>query len=300
MLANKNVSSQPNVSRLAILACGAATLLLLSGCEKKAEGQVAAVVDGDEVTLQEVNGELQNVGEVEGEQGQMMRNAALQSVIDRHLVAGLARKDGLDQSPEYILRRQKMEESLLAQMLLEKELRNQKAPSPAEIDQFIASNPQAFSGRTVFALDQIIFPMSKRKDIIPALESAKTMAEVATTLNRLGVNFQRGNNQADSGNMPPLLFEKIKTMGASEPLIIPAGPNLTVIQVKDSKEAPIVGETARQVAQQAYRRQAIGKALQARLETAKKGAKIEYQEGFAAPEKPSVPATGRPAAVPAG
>ena len=45
--------------RRGALAIGAAALLLsLSACEKKAEGQVVAVVNGDEITAQEVNGEL--------------------------------------------------------------------------------------------------------------------------------------------------------------------------------------------------------------------------------------------------
>lgn len=268
--------------RLAALACGAGSLLLLSACDKKAEGQVVAVVNGEEVTAQEVNAELQNAAAPEGEEGQMMRNAALARVIDRRLVADLAREDGLVDSPDFILRQQKMEDTLLAQMLFEKAARNQKAPSASQLDQFIAQNPQAFGQRTVFAIDQIVFPTPQRKDVIPALAGAKTMDEVASTLNRLGVKFQRGNVQADSANMPPQLFTRVKEVGSSEPFIIPSGPTVTVGYILDSRAVPVTGPEARQMAQQAYQRQEVTKAVQSRLEAAKKAAEIEYQSGFKA------------------
>lgn len=285
--------------RVAALACAGASLLVLSGCGKKAEGQVVAIANGDEITAQEVNGELQNVPQAEGAQGQAIRNAALQRVIERRLVADLARKDGLADSPEFILRKQKNEEALLAQMLYEKAARNFKAPSAAQVDQFIAANPQAFGSRTLFAIDQIVFPTPPREDVVKALTPAKTMGEVASTLNRLGIKFQRGNVQADSANMPRQIFDRINSEGSKEPFIVPAGPTVTVGQVMEKKAVALTGENARQLAQQAYQRQEIAKGLQTRLDAARKEAKIEYQSGFTAPPTPgasAAPAAPAPAA----
>jgi peptidyl-prolyl cis-trans isomerase C len=285
------------------LACVAAPLLFLSACDKNAEGQVVAIANGDEITAQEVNAELENVTVAEGEQGQMMRNAALARVIDRRLIADLAREEGLEDSPDYILRKQKMEENLLAQMMFEKTARNQKAPTASQLDQFIARNPQAFGERTVFEIDQIVFPTPERQDVIPALASAKTMDQVASTLNRLGVKFERGNVQADSANLAPQLFARIKQLGSSEPFIIPGGPTVTVGYILQSRPAPVTGPQARQIAQQAYQRQEVTKAVQSRLDAAKKAAKIEYQSGFKALPTGDAAGAGsaakQPAAAPA-
>lgn len=286
--------------RCALIIGGAIALLGLSGCDKKAEGQVVAVVNGDEVTSQEVNGEL-GAAAAQGEPDQQMRNVALGRLIDRRLLADVARDDGVENSPEYILRKRNLEENLLVQMMGEKLARDNKQPTAQQIDQLISQNPQAFADRTVYALDQIVFPTPARNDIVTALTPAKTMAEVVSTLNRFGVKFQRGNNTIDSANLPPQVFAQFKRVGTSEPLIIPAGGAVSVAMIVESKPAPVTGPAARQVAGNAYAKQEVEKGLKAKLDAARKAAKLEYQTGFSAPPSPGVPAAPAPvkAAAPA-
>lgn len=284
-------------ARRALLAIGGAVALLgLSGCDKKAEGQVVAVVNGDEVTAQEINGEL-GAAAAQGEPDQQMRNVALARLIDRRLLADVARKEGVENSPEYILRKRNMEENLLVQMMGEKLSRDNKQPTAQQIDQLIAENPQAFADRTVFALDQIVFQMPARRDILDALTPAKTMDQVVSTLNRFGVKFQRGNNTIDSANLPPPVFAQFKRVGTSEPMIIPAGGAVSVAMIREAKPAPVTGAAARQVATNAYAKQQVEKGLKAKLDTARKEAEIEYQTGFSAPPTPG--AAPAPAASPA-
>jgi peptidyl-prolyl cis-trans isomerase C len=151
-----------SIRRVALTMGAAAALLGLSGCDKKAEGQVVAIVNGDEITAQEVNGEL-GAAAAQGEPNQQMRNVALARLVDRRLLADVAREEGLDRSPDFILRQRTMEEGLLVQMMGEKLARDKKQPTAQQIDQMIAENPQAFADRTVFALDQIVFQMPPRR-----------------------------------------------------------------------------------------------------------------------------------------
>lgn len=285
-------------ARRCVLALGGAVVLFgLSGCDKKAEGQVVAVVNGNEVTAQEVNGEL-GAAAAQGEPDQQMRNVALSRLIDRRLLADVAREEGVENSPEYILRQRNLEENLLVQLMGEKLARDNKQPTAQQIDKLIAENPQAFAERTVFALDQIVFPMPARNDVVTALTPAKTMAEVVSTLNRFGVKFQRGNNTVDSANLPPQVFAQFKRVGTSEPMIIPAGGAVSVAMIVESKPAPVTGPAARQVATNAYAKQEVEKSLKAKLDAARKAAEIEYQTGFSAPPTPGAPAAA-PAASPA-
>lgn len=291
-----------SVRRSAMTIGAAVALLGLSGCDKKAEGQVVAVVNGDEVTAQEVNGEL-GAAAAQGEPDQQMRNVALNRLIDRRLLAGVASDEGLDSSPDYILRKRNIEENLLVQMMGEKLARDIKPPTPQQINQMIAENPQAFADRTVFALDQIIFPMPPRRDVFDALTPAKTMGEVVAALNKFGIKFQRGNNTIDSANLPPPVFQQFKRVGTSEPMVIPAGRAVTVAMITQSEAAPVSGPTARTVATNAYTKREVEKALKAKLDAARKNGKIEYQTGFSAPDQKNAAGapsgTAAPAAAPA-
>ena len=54
--------------------------IFLAGCDKQPEGQVVAVVNGDEITLQELNAELGNVELPEGAAKDEIRNQALDNM----------------------------------------------------------------------------------------------------------------------------------------------------------------------------------------------------------------------------
>ena len=273
--------------RTTAMVCSLAALATLAGCDRKPEGQVVAVVNGQEVTIQEVNGELQNAPKLEGDEGKKIQNMALERVVDRQLLADAAKKDGIESSPEYVLRKKKLDEGLLVQMLGEKLARDLKQPSAQDIQNVINSNPQAFADRTIFAVDQIVFPTPERKDVLAAMSPAKTMDDVVATLNRFGIKFQRGNNQIDSAQLPPEMFQQMKKVGSSEPLIVPTGPTVAVVMIKATKPAPITGDNAKAIANQMFVKQSVGKEMKDRLDQAKKDAKIEYQSGFGAPATPS-------------
>lgn len=291
-----SLSASSNILRRGLLFGTLAASLALAACgDKKPEGQVVAVVDGDEITSQEVNGTL-GAAAAQGEPDQQVRNAALGQLVDRRLLAKAAREDGVENSPEYILRKRQMEENLLIQMMGEKLMRDNQKPSAQQINALITENPQAFADRTVFALDQIVFAAPARPDVLQALQPVKSMAEAVTVLNTRGIKFQRGNNTIDSANLPPQVFAQFKRVGSSEPLIIPAGGAVTVATIVDSKLTPVTGQAARELAQGAYAKREVAKIMKARVDAARKAAKIQYQSGFAAPAQPGAPAGAAPAA----
>jgi len=68
-----------------ILALGLA--VLSSACDKKAEGQTVAVVNGEEITAAELNAELASARLPEGMSQKDARARVLQAIVDRRLVA---------------------------------------------------------------------------------------------------------------------------------------------------------------------------------------------------------------------
>lgn len=272
-----------------MLALGGA--LLLTACGSKPSGQVAAKVDGDEITSTELNAELQGVQVPKGADTKALQREALKRVIDRKLLANAAREDNLDQSPEFVVRRQQLEDALLVQLLTQKIARGLKAPTPAAISDYMAKNPNMFAGRAVLAVDQIRFPTPTQDAYLKQLGTAHSMAEVIATLDRLGIKYQRANGQIDTAQMPEQMLEQIRKLPPGEPFVVPTGQFVVVSLVTGSKPAPAMdSEIVRQAATNGVKNTLLGDALKARLDAEQKAAKIEYQPGFAPTKAGAAPA----------
>ena len=95
----------------------AGAALILAGCDKEPEGQVAAVVNGDEITLQEINAEIASANVPAGTDAKQLQRQALNRIVERRLLAQSAREDGLDKTPEYLIRSRQVDDALLVQLL---------------------------------------------------------------------------------------------------------------------------------------------------------------------------------------
>src|SRR3546814_20624863 len=71
----------------------ARSIIALAACDKEPTGQVAAVVNGDEITLQEINAELGNTAIPEGVDKKVVQQAALERIVERRLLAQAARDE---------------------------------------------------------------------------------------------------------------------------------------------------------------------------------------------------------------
>lgn len=257
--------------------------LAMTACNKEATGQVAAVVNGDEITLQEINAEVGNAPVPEGVDKKLVQQAALQRILERRLLAQAAKGDGLNKSPEYLLRERQLQDALLVQLMGQKMERSLKVPSQQEIDKFIAENPVQFGERKIYSVDRIQFALPKDLGAIKALENDHSMAEVATRLDQLGIKFRRDNAQMDSAQIGAERLKQIQALPAGEPFVVPENGVVTVGIITGERAEPVPAADARPMAVQAIRNKQLGESLQQRLKQARAEADIEYQPGFAPP-----------------
>jgi EpsD family peptidyl-prolyl cis-trans isomerase len=267
----------------------ALAMVALSGCKREATGQVAAVVNGDEITLQEVNQEIGQVELPKNIDRKAVQQAALQKIIDRRLVAQAARKEGIDKEPEYLIRQRQIDELLLIQMMGQKASHAQRMPDTAAIDKYVADHPTQFGDRTVYALDRVQFAIPANPGLLQSLKADHSMDAVIARLNAAGITFQHSAGQLDSAMVPPLMMTRIKALPAGEPFAVPENGMVTVAVVTQSKPAPLASADARPIALKMMLNDELGKVLDQRIKTARAAAKIDYQAGFA-PTKPMVAA----------
>jgi peptidyl-prolyl cis-trans isomerase C len=262
----------------------------LAGCSKKPTDQVVAIVNGEEISLPELNAELGNAQVPAGVDKKMVQQQLLQRLVDRRLLAQAAKEQGLDRDPAFIVEQRRVNESLLVEKLAKRTNDTIPVPTAADIDKFIAGNPSLFAGRQLYSVDQIAFATPADPTQLKALEPAKTMAEVAGVLQQLGIKFQRANRVVDSATVPPEQMQKITSLPKGEPFVVPSNGQVTVNVIVGGKAEPLPETQSRAMAVRALRSQSLAKLGEARLKEARTKAKIDYQTGFAPPAKPGAPA----------
>jgi len=275
-----------------MLITGASALLLLvGGCEKKVGGQVVAVVNGEEVTQQEVNAELQAANIPASADKKAIMAQVVQQIVDRKLLVQKAKAEGLDKSPNYLEQLRRGEDALIINLLTTKAAKGVSLPDSAAVDKFIAENPTLFSQRKRYTLDQISFAQPTDQTVLRQLEPAHSLEAVAATLSAAGIQFTRGSGEIDSAMLPPPVAAKIAALPAGEPFVAPDKGRIVASVITATTPAPTPEAQARPAALELLRRQALGTAMQKQLDAARASAKVTYQPGFAPPKTPAAGAT---------
>lgn len=274
----------------AMLVALAVTPFFLAGCQKQATGQVAAVVNGDEVTLQEVNAEIAGAQIPASADKQVVQRAALQQIVDRRLLASAARDGGMNKTAEYLIQQRKLDDVLLIQLLSQQIAKTIKVPTAAEADKFITTNPWMFADRQILTFQRIRFPAQAGDATIKALIPIHAMDGIAAKLTTLNIPFQRDDPKIDTAILGKPMLDRVNSLPQGEPLIVPEGDVVSVYVKSSGSPAPLIGDQARPLAVRAIRDTALNAELKKRMDAAKAAAQIKYQSGFG-PASPAAPAT---------
>lgn len=258
-----------------------AAFIALHACSSEPTGQVVAVVNGEEITQQELNAEIAELPAPPVGDKEAIRRQILQQIIDRRLMAQVAKEDGLDRDPMYVIRERRLKEELLVQMYGVKTADTVRVPDASSVKKYLADNPGKFSQRTAYLVDQISFDFPSDPKILKALEADKSLADVEETLKSFKVDYAKGANSMDSGNIPTPVLNQILALPAGEPFIIPMQGKVVVSVITGRQPVPTTEQQASPMAAQTMRAESIGKVLRTRLDEAKAKANITYQDGLA-------------------
>ncbi len=271
--------------RVGLAVAAVAMLPLVAGCEKKAQGQVVAVVNGLEITQQELNAELEAARIPDGADKKAAMAQLLQRVIDRKLLVSKAKADGLDQSPSYLGQVARAQDAILIDLLAARKAKTVPVPDAAAAQKFIAGNPALFGQRKRYALDQIAFSPPNDPALGKKLGAAQTMAEIEAALKAANIQFVRGTAALDTAALPPEAAQKIASLKPGEPFLVPQNGQVVASVIRGAEAVPVAEQQAIPAATQLLRRQEVEAAMKKDLDAERAKAKIEYQPGFAPPAK---------------
>lgn len=227
----------------------AASVLALTACSSDKEaptGQVVATVDGDEITLAELNAEMAGLPP-EAAESPSVRQGVLESIVARRLLAQKAKADKLDQQPSAAILEKRARESVLAELVTENVRKSVPKPSDEEARRYIAENPYTFDQRRIFLVDQIIVESAKPEQV-KALEPLNTMDEVANYLTQNKIRFNKTVGVIDAVMIGPKGAEQIAGLPANEVFITPDARTIRVNKIRETRVEPITGDTALRLA----------------------------------------------------
>lgn len=260
-------------------------IALLAGCNKQPGGQVVAVVNNDEVTVQELNAEAQAAQLPATSASDKQAVAALlQRVVDRNLLADYARREGLDRGPDYVARKRQMDQALLADLAVRKLSGGSPNPTSAEVEAYITSNPLLFAERQQLKLDQIRFPTPPQADVLKTITAAPTLEGVIAQLDARGIKYVRGAASLDTGGIDAAAVRQILALKPGEAFALSTAGQTFVSVVTGNAPVPVAKTDWPAIATNALRNQRLSKLMADSLKQLRTSAKIEYDPAYK-PEK---------------
>ena len=255
-------------------------LAACGGKDSAPEGQVIARVNGQEITLSELNSELiaNNLGKRADDKA--VSKAMVERLIARKLLVEVARDSGLDKTSEYVLARQRTEENELAGLAQRQMMSQVKPPTREEAEKYIRENPGTFNNRKLMTLEQIRFLQPANANDVKLIEPAKTLDQVAELLKQNSIRFERVPTVLDTTSISRELADRIDSLPPGEVFIISNGQMVLANVIREKRPAAIPEEARVQYASQLIQQQRVAKGIEAQVDQLKKKATLTYQKGY--------------------
>ena len=252
----------------------------LSACGDRAKetkpGQALASVNGEEITVLQLNEEIQRAG-VPAARQQEASKQLLQALIDRQLLAGAAAQEKLDRDPKVVQAIERARALIVAQAYMQKRLANIARPTAGEVEEYFNKHPEFFAKRKQLQLDQLVLAA---KDLTPearaAADAARSLEEVAVWLDAHKLKYGRAQVTRSTSDLNPELSKKLLGMPENQLFIVREGERAMLLTVAAVSEAPVPLEVAAPQIEKFLVSNKNKELAAAEVERLRQHAKIEY------------------------
>lgn len=263
------------------LRCAALVLLVVAGLsacgnKEKKPGQTLASVNGEEITVLQMNEEMQRAN-VQVAQQEAASKQLLESLIDRQLLLNEAVKEKVDRDPKVVQAIERAKALILAQAYMQKKIGTVARPEKAGIEEYFTRNPQFFSQRKQFDMRELVIATADMSDgLKAAMDGAKSLEDVVAWLDANKVKYARTQLSRTSADLAPELSGKLSAMPKGQLFIIREGDRTLLISLADIKDSPVtLAQAAPQIEQFLFNKKNKD-AADAELARLRAAAKIEY------------------------
>ena len=244
--------------------------------------QVVAKAGGREITLSELRLEMARLGLPLTDPA--AERLALDSLVNRTLLAGAARKQNLHRKPETMARMYAAQDQALADYYLA--LASQPAePTREEIDEFIAANPSLFGARRIY--DFLVLTLETKnfneEALTPLFDREADFSRLAGVLEKAGARFAVATATQSGAALPAPIREQLSKYGARDNIVIRGDQDtqiMKIVAIRDDKSAAADWPT---LARRLLLEQAAAQRAQSLITRLKTDSDVAYYRSTAAP-----------------
>ena len=283
--------------RLTVIALA---LVALSACgsKEKSSGQSLARVDGQEITISQLNEELARVN-VPPAQRDAASKQLLESLIDRQLLQSQAAKDKVDRDPNVVQAIERAKAQIIAQAYTQKRLAKVGKPTKEDIDKYYLDHPDFFAERRIFEFDQLVIASKEMStELKNIFGSAKSLDDVMAYLKAQKIEFVQNTSARSTVDLPAPLTAKLKTMRRGQVFALQEGDSAVILSIKNIKLDPAKPATADPQIANFLMDQRNKEAATAEIARLRAAAKIEYLNKKADDKAPAAASGAAPADKP--
>lgn len=269
------------VSASLLLAGLAAACGQITGSGGPPQGQVLAVVNGEEITASQLKAEAEASRRDLKEPA--VRNELLNKIIERHLQATVAAERGLDRNPQYLAHKRRLEQEMLARLFIQSKADSAEAPKLHEVRMFILRNPHLFEEAQQLVVDRL--SVTPAEGISQAeIDAVDSLAEAERLIASKGARGERRTIEMDPASLSPEIALQLMKLGVGEVFFARIGTMGMFAAIVERRPAPVPPKEQLQRAAMILKRQKSEEAASSAGRQLMETAKIRYQKGYGPPK----------------
>jgi len=274
---------------LAIALLSGATVLAVTACSKKEKSatQVVASVDGEEISVHQINSVLSKARGISPENLPKAKAEILGGLVEQQLAINLATSKKLDRTPEVVAAIEAARREILARAAMEQIASAQPKPTDEEAKKYYTDHPALFSERRVYNLQEIALAKSTSglDQIRSQVASVKSMEEMVAWLKDRKVEFTVNSGTRPAEQLPMEVLPKLHAFKDGQIGLVEGKDNNLIVRVVASRVQPVTEAQALPTIKVFLANQRGAEAVKLAKDEMKAKAKIEYFGEFAGGEE---------------
>jgi len=234
--------------RVGTIAALTAAIVLLAACgnKDKSATQVAAKVDGEEISVHQINSVLARSGGITPENLPKAKREVLERLIEQQIAINEAVSRKLDRSPEVVTAIENAKREIIARSALDQIASNQPKPTDEEVKKYYSEHPELFAERRLFNLQELALRKTTPNvaEITAKVAAAKTLEEVSVWLKEKNIEFTASGTTRSADQIPLEILPKLHQFKDGQMSLIEGNDAIFILRVVASRSAPLEEELA--------------------------------------------------------